>query len=218
MRSFLPKIDSEKLVYAPHFYQPTVHGGFPYLGSKFFMKRTLDMRDDEADNAHVPWLLGEFGVPKDSYGGEWYLKNLLELLNTDAASWTYWAYDYDTQDEFGIINETGSENRQLQVLIYPYPQKIAGDPLSFTYDFESRRFLLEFYKNSSTSGPNEISLSPDRVYPDGFSVWCSDPDGTWSWGYAPSMNKILVWTNSTNAVHSIVITPSSPLKRSTVLG
>jgi endoglycosylceramidase len=218
MKSVLPPIDSEKLVYAPHFYQPTVHEGFPYLGSKFFMKRTLGMRDDEADNANVPWFLGEFGVEKNSYGGEWYVKNLVELLNADAAGWTYWAYDYDTQNEFGIINETGAENMQLQFLVYPYPQKIAGDPIDFNYDFESKRLHLEFYENRSVSGPSELSLSQNRVYPEGFSVWCSDPPGTWSWGYASSTDTILVWTNSTDAIHRIEISPSTSFKTMTLLG
>ena len=207
-KSYLPKINSEKLVYAPHFYQSTVHEGVPYLGLKFFIKGTLAKRNTDAENANVPWLLGEFGVKKNLQGMDSYLKNILDILNADTASWTYWAYDYDPQDEFGILNESGDENPQLQFLIYPYPQKIAGDPISFTYEYTSKIFRLEFYENSSVRGPSEINIPENRIYVNGFSVSCSDPNGTWSWGYSSSHDKILVWTNSTNDIHRIEITPN----------
>jgi len=207
-KSFIPKMESEKLVYAPHFYQSSVHEGFPYVGSKFFIKRTLFMRNNEAENANVPWLLGEFGVKKDLFGGPLYLKNILEIMNAYTASWTYWGYDYDLQNEFGIINETGSENMQLNFLVYPYPQKITGDPICFNYDYKSKVFSLEFYENKSCYGPSEISILKSRIYPSGFSISCSDPYSTWSWEYSSSLNKINVWTNSTNEFHRIEIKPN----------
>jgi endoglycosylceramidase len=207
-KSFLPKLNSEKLMYAPHFYQTTVHEGLPYLGSEFFIKGTLDKRNTDAENANVPWLLGEFGVQKDLYGMNLYLKNILGILNADTASWTYWAYDYDSQDEFGVINESGWENPQLQLLVYPYPQKIAGDPLFFNYDYASKIFCVEFHENNSVHGPTEISISESRIYANGFSVSCSDPDGTWGWEYSSSHDTILVWTNSTNEIHRIEIRPN----------
>jgi endoglycosylceramidase len=208
LKSFIPKINSEKLVYAPHFYQSSVHEGLPYFGFKFFIKRTLFMRNNEAENANVPWFLGEFGVKKDLFGGRIYLKNILGMLNSYAVGWTYWAYDYDSQNEFGIINETAWENMQLDFLVYPYPQKIAGDPINFNYDYKSKIFSLEYYENNSVFGPSEISILKSRIYPNGFSVSCSDPDGTWSWTYSSNDNKILIWTNSVNEIHRIEIKPN----------
>jgi len=207
LKSFLPKIDSEKLVYAPHFYQTSVHEGVPYLGLIRCVKRTLDMRNTEAEHANVPWLLGEFGVAKNLSGGTLYLEKILHLLNLHTASWTYWAYDYDTQDEFGIINETGCENKQLGLLVYPYPQKIAGDPISFNYEYTSKILTVDFYENTSVNGPSEISIVQNRTYPNGFSISCSDPDGTWSGQYSSSNNRLLIWTNSTNEIHRIEIKP-----------
>lgn len=207
-RSFLPSLDSEKVVFAPHFYQPTVHEGYPYLGLPFFIKRALNMRDYDAEALNVPWLLGEFGVKKDLFGGGLYLKNILELLNTCTASWTYWGYDYDIQNEFGIINKFGYENMQLNYLVYPYPQKIAGDPICFNYDYKSKIFYLEFIENKSVYGPSEIYIGQNRIYPEGFSISCSDPDETWNWEYYSSTDKILVWTNSSNNVHRIEIKPN----------
>lgn len=207
-KSFLPALDIDKVVYAPHFYLPSVHEGFPYFGLPFFIKRMLHMRNSEAEAASVPWLLGEFGVKSDLFGGKLYLKRVLEMLNSCTASWTYWAYDIDTQNVFGIINETGCENPQLNFLVNPYPQKIAGDPVCFNYDYRSKVFSLEFFENDSSYGPSEIYVGESRIYPEGFTVSCSDPDGTWSWEYLPSFDKILVWTNSSIEIHRIEIKPN----------
>ena len=207
-KSYLSNLNSEKVVYAPHFYQPSVHEGFPYLGFPFFIKRTLYMRNNDAEKVNVPWILGEFGVNKDLFGGKLYLKNILNILNTHIASWTYWAYDYDTQNEFGIINESDYENMQLDYLVYPYPQKIAGDPLGFCYNYKSKIFSLKFKDNSSVYGPSEIYIGQSRIYPEGFSIYCSDLNETWNWEYSSSNDRILVWTNSTNKIHRIEIKPN----------
>ncbi len=206
-RSFLDNLNCEKLVYSPHFYQTTVHEGFPYFGFPFFIKRTLELRNSEAESANVPWLLGEFGVSKDLSGMDNYLTDILKVLNSHLSSWTYWSYDYDSQNEVGIIDNFGGENPQLNYLVYPYPQKIAGDPVSFSYDYEGRVFALEFKSNKSVCGPTEIYIGQSRIYPNGFILDCSDP--TSSWEYSENNDKILVVTNSTNNIVKIDIRPST---------
>ena len=207
-KSYLPSLETEKVVYAPHFYLPTVHEGLPYLGLPFFIKRALSMRNSEAEDASVAWLLGEFGVNKDVVGRELYLKYILGMLNSYTASWTYWSYDYGSNENFGIINESGCENPQLNILVYPYPQKIAGDPKCFNYNYKTKSFSLEFFENGSSEGPSEIYVGKSRIYPDGFNVYCSDLDGSWSWEYVPTYEKVLVWTNSTDDLHKIEIKPN----------
>lgn len=203
-KSYLPPLNSEKVVYAPHFYQPTVHEGLPYLGFPFLISRTLNLRNTEAEDAKVPWLLGEFGVKNSTSGMKSYLIDMLRFLNYNTASWTYWAYDYNTQDEFGILDENGYEQNQLKYLVYPYPQKISGTPISFNYDFENKIFNLEF-KNNNTTGPTEIYIGQKRIYPEGFNINCSDPENSWYWEYDSDFEIVKIWTNNSIQIHNIII-------------
>ena len=202
--SFLPPLNLEKVVYAPHFYQPTIHQGLPYLGFPYLIKKTLNMRNTEAEYANVPWLLGEFGVNSVTYGMSSYLKDILSLLNNNLASWTYWAYDYNTDNEFGIIDALGSEQDQLKYLVYPYPQKIAGKPIIFDYDYEDKILNLEF-ENNDAIGPTEIYVGQNRIYPNGFNITCSDPNGTWHFEYDSDLEIVKIWTNNLIKVHQIII-------------
>lgn len=203
-KSYLPKLNYENLVYAPHFYQPTVHEGFAYLGFPYFIKKTLNLRNAEAENAHIPWILGEFGVKNDTYGMQSYLTNILDLLNNKLASWTYYTYDYYDQDVFGIINSNKDEQEQLKYLVYPYPQKISGTPIAFDYDYKNKILNLEF-KNNNATGPTEIYVGKDRIYPGGFSVICSDPPGSWHWEYSSDFDLVKIWTDNLTQVHHITI-------------
>jgi endoglycosylceramidase len=203
-KSYLPALNYEKVVYAPHFYQPTIHQGLPYFGFSYLIKNTLNMRNTEAENANVPWLLGEFGVMNQTYGMHSYLIDILSLLNNKSASWTYWAYDYYTQDGFGILDENGGELNQLKYLVYPYPQKISGTPITFNYDYKNKILNLEF-KNNNATGPTEIYVGQSRIYPEGFNVICSDPQGSWHWEYDSDFDIVKIWTNNSIEVHHIII-------------
>ena len=206
LKSFLPKINDEKAVYSPHFYEPTVHGGIPYFGFPYLISHTFNLRNKESEENIVPWLVGEFGVDEKTGGMDLYLIDILNQLNYHTASWTYWSYDYDTNSEFGIIDNLGNENDQLDFLIYPYPQAIAGDPIYFHYDFKERIFTMEFIETKINS-PTELYIGLNRIYPEGFSINCSDPKYTWSWEYLSEKDILLLWTNKQVATHNITIKP-----------
>jgi endoglycosylceramidase len=205
-KSFLGILPKENLAYFPHFYHPLVHEGFPYRHS-FLLQCALTRRDNEAENAGVPWMLGEFGVAPDTPGMDRYLMDILTLLNEKMAGWTYYSYDHSSSEIFGIIDEEGNEQRQLNYLVYPYPQKIAGDPIRISYSYDTRTLTVEFSGNTHASGPTEIYVGSSRIYPEGFVITCSDPEDTWSWEYSAEFDVVKVWNNHALESHRITIAP-----------
>ena len=205
-KSHLGKIPEENLVYSPHYYIPWVLKAYIYFGFPFLLEKVLANRKAEAEMAGVPWILAEFGLSDNTIGLDQYLINILTLLNQYMTGWICWSYDYESDTPLGIIDDYGNENAQLNYLIYPYPQKIAGDPVTFFYSFENKSCYIEFVENASVRGPTEIYVGQSRIHPKGFSLICSDPDETWHWEYEPSLDIVKVWTNPNVENHRISIT------------
>ena len=59
----------------------------------------------------------------------------------------------------------------LNALLRPYPESIAGDPISWSYDSPSGAFTLRYSPDRSLAAPTEIVL-PSRLYPGGYGVDC----------------------------------------------
>ena len=218
--SFLGVLPEDNLVYIPHFYHPLVHEGYPYPGNPFLLETAMRIRDIEANRAGIPWVLGEFGVAAETGGMDQYLKDLLGLLNRKKAGWTYWSYDRGGSGSFGIIDSEGIEREQLQYLVHPYAQRIPGDPIRTSYSFDDRLAVVRFRENGYSSGPTEIYVGADRIYPEGFTVLCSDPEGDWSWEYDDALDIVRVWTDPEKAAHWIAVAPDTagyPDQFSTIL-
>jgi len=56
------------------------------------------------------------------------------------------------------------------VLVRPYPERVAGDPISYAFDAATQTFTLTHSPDGSRK-PTEISV-PTRVYPSGYQVDC----------------------------------------------
>jgi endoglycosylceramidase len=82
----------------------------------------------------------------------------------------YWAYD--KSDGYGLLNPDGTEKTVLlDTIVRPYPQRVAGDPVSFAYDAPTSTFTFSYVPDASLQTPTVIAV-PDRVYPHGYSVDC----------------------------------------------
>ena len=57
------------------------------------------------------------------------------------------------------------------MLVRPYPERVAGDPLSYAFDDTSGAFTLTWHADGKITAPTLISV-PDRAYPNGYSVDC----------------------------------------------
>jgi endoglycosylceramidase len=142
-------------IYVPHYYDPFCHEGGPYKDvNQSLMIRLLKNKVAEAEIFKVPMTLGEFGISPRVPNYLNYLRDALNITDQYCFGWTYYGFDRTSSDEFGIINDSLQEMPNMQWLVRVYPQKIAGDNPSYSYD--KNHFTLEF--DAKGNSPSQIFI------------------------------------------------------------
>ncbi|HMU38770.1 MAG TPA: cellulase family glycosylhydrolase [Pseudomonadota bacterium] len=179
---------------------------------------------------HVPFLLGEFGVPFDLDEGasfrtgdyskqEAALDAYFGALDEKLLSGTLWNYTPDNANEWGD-NWNGEDlsifcadqkkgtgdlydgGRALSAVIRPYAKATAGIPLQMTFSMATRRFVFRFRRDPTVCAKTEIFV-PKYPYPNGFVVDIT----AGNWEYDPAQ-EVLFWeTPETNEGQKIEINP-----------
>ena len=123
------------------------------------------------------------------------------------------------------VDADGNELSQMDLLVRPYPRRVAGTPTSFGYEPDSRVFTLTFEDRAGVTGATEIYLPASRHYPDGWSLTVSDAEGsdtdssdadnsdaddTWTQEWDPDSEVLRITTNTTGSTHRIEVRPTSP--------
>src|SRR3954468_16486327 len=87
-----------------------------------------------------------------------------------AAGSMIWAYDKG--GGYSLLDADGGEVAPLvAAVVRPAPDRIAGIPIRWSFDPESRAFELQWHPDASISAPTVI-LAPTRLYPNGANVEC----------------------------------------------
>ena len=141
----------------------------------------------------IPTLIGEFGLPMDldgkrAYRDGDYSKHIEALdayfkgMEANLLHYTLWNYTADNtnargdhwNDEdlsvFSTDQQTHPEDinsggRALEAIIRPYPRKIAGELLSYSFDWKEGLFIMEFTPDPSITAPTEIFV-PQFHFPE----------------------------------------------------
>jgi endoglycosylceramidase len=204
--SFLPRIDDPRAVYMPHFYQFELHeGGKPYNGNDNIIVSAALTRSTEAAKHRVPWVLGELGISDTVGNFDLHLNDLMRVLDTYAAGWTY--YDYEKGSGQSILDYDGNEKPNLIPLIRTYPHKVAGTIREFSYNPKTRVFELTFDEREGVTGPTEIYVPSTRVYRGQFVVISTDPEGRWSYTFDPVREVIALTADPRSSTHTVRIEP-----------
>ena len=182
-------INRSNVIFAPHI----------YMADKKFIKPAMLRFNKESAVLDAPVFIGEWGFPTfdttdstmtgrlgqlnymdfyirtaeliDSMGygtiKAWFSGNRTkqDFLSGGISTWAIYS-DYEA---------VGTVERKyiIDIIARPYPQTIAGDLLSFRYDFATRA-LDVYLKSDNSKGASRIFIGADRHYPDGFSVVCND--------------------------------------------
>ncbi|MDB5971020.1 MAG: endoglycoceramidase [Hydrocarboniphaga sp.] len=140
----------------------------------------------QIDASGDTWLLTEFGASDDLAN----LQAMLDRADSFMVGWQYWAYcgcndptttgENDTQ---AIVYDpaqapTGDNLKadKLALLSRPYPQRVAGTPLSYGYAMASRTFTLRYSTAAADGsgafgdGAETVIAVPMRAYPQGYRV------------------------------------------------
>ncbi len=161
------------VVYAPHSYDRDAESGngFDEAKRKLLVAEVGELKVEATALGAALWI-GEYGGNVDAPGIEAYMGAQYEGIGAAAGSSMYWAYDRD--DGYGLLRPDGSEKTELlDLLVRPYPEWVAGDPISYAFDESSGAFSFSWRPDGTIVAPTEIVV-PTRVYPKGYAVVCDD--------------------------------------------
>jgi len=126
-----------------------------------------------------------------------------------------WRYQQNFEAQFDparvrIVREGTEVGWYLDVLVRPYPARIAGTPEHIGYDPATRTLEVVFRDRVGTTGPTEIVV-PARVYPEDPVVDVpSDPPGSWRATAVLGRPIVLLETTASDAPHRVVVRPRGP--------
>ena len=162
----------------------------------FQMERSAAIRNGSAE------FLTEFGATDNLE----IVARMAELADRHMVSWHWWHYgewsDPTTSGSGGIqgmfandLDRPGSlKQAKADVLIRTYPQAVAGTPTGFSFDLETKEFVLTFLADVAVDAPTEIFVPVARHYGGAYFVSVSGPAVVTSAANAP-----LLTLNNTGA-------------------
>jgi endoglycosylceramidase len=159
------------VVYAPHSYDRDAESGngFDATHASALIANVHGLADDAKSLGAALWI-GEYGGQAEAKGIVEYMTAQYDAAGQVAAGAMYWAYD--KSDGYGLLAPDGAEKTNLvDVVVRPYPERIAGEPVSYAFDAATRTFTFTYRPDSSVRAPTVLSL-PDRVFPKGYVVDC----------------------------------------------
>lgn len=202
-----PRPGPQRLVYFPHFYSLIMEGTESYRPAiDPSVEGFVGHRREEAAAQGAPILIGEWGFHPDWENSRQAYRDVLDAADRLLAGWAYWSYD---PGGWGIWLPDGSEQWNADELIRPYARRVAGIPQALGFDADTRVFFVEFADANGTTGPTEIYVPAARHYPDGWTVWVSDPEGSWEQEWDAELEILTITTPVSDVLHRIEIRPDS---------
>lgn len=175
--SFLEPLGAPGAVLAAHCYDPIQATLGVYLGTKDARERRYGEIVDFAASIGMAPFIGEWGVYESVPDKSEALADEISIHDRWMLSGTIWNYEptgYDWNGEGGSIVEAGGAERPfMDVLVRPYPWRIAGEPVRYGYDPASGVFELVFRERAGARGETVVFV-PERRYPSGPVVSVSD--------------------------------------------
>jgi endoglycosylceramidase len=164
----LAPFDIPDVVYSPHMYdqRAELDGEFDASRRESLLATANDLLAD-AQRLELPLWIGEYGGIGTSPQIGAYMDAAYDGAAAAFAGTMYWAYD--KAGGYAILDRDGNEvTPLLDAIVRPYPERIAGDPQTWSYD-EATRTLTVTWRVTSVTAPTVI-VTPARVYPNGVDV------------------------------------------------
>jgi endoglycosylceramidase len=158
-------VTTDNVVYAPHFYDPSIIFPGLYTGPAK-SKSAFSYMINASTSWGAPLFVGEYGAPSGAIGVKDYMELLSSLLNQSFSSGTQWNYtpgwtcktrDGWNREDLSIVDEHLQIRKQL-FLIRAYPQKVSGFPKSLQSESSDRARCLKF------QWQNDPALSGETVF------------------------------------------------------
>ncbi|HEY5948082.1 MAG TPA: cellulase family glycosylhydrolase [Kofleriaceae bacterium] len=169
--SKLEPFTQPNIIYAPHMYDATAElsGEFDATHRNALLSTAMDLAAD-AERLNTPLWIGEYGGISTSPQIGPYMDAAYDGAASAFAGTMYWAFDRG--GGYSMLDAAGNEVTPLiDAIVRPYPERIAGDPIEWTYDEAARALTVQWQPDTSISAPTVI-VAPARVYPNGVDVAC----------------------------------------------
>lgn len=156
----LPKPDYAEVVYAPHAYDSQAESAMGFDPShRAAILRNVALLADEARALGAALWIGEYGGPPAS-GIDAYMRADLDAFDANAAGATYWDY---SKGGYGLLADDGRERRDvLDVITRPYPARVAGDGLAWSWDEAARALTVTYAPLAYVHAPTIVSVPSAR--------------------------------------------------------
>ena len=157
-------------VYSPHSYDRNAESGNGYdpADTPGILSNVAALAGEATALGGALWI-GEYGGTADSPGIVAYMTAQYDAAGAVAASTMYWDY---SMGGYGFLDASGNEAHPLiDTLVRPYPERVAGDPVSWSYDAPSATFALTYHPDPASTAPTTLVI-PARLYPAGFGYDC----------------------------------------------
>lgn len=148
------------VVYSPHFYDKVVMTGRQFDGELGELNTAFATFARDAARLGAPWLLGEFGVSRQTAGREEYLAAHRDALRAAGASATAWHYSPDGHDDWNA-EDMALDEALLAALAEPYPSAVHGEDVAGTRRGDDLQLT---WHSSGASTPSEVRV------PEGWSL------------------------------------------------
>jgi len=182
---FTTPINRDGVVYAPHFYPDL----FSFDTSRY--DEMWERFNSEAQTLGTPLFIGEFGLPwKDRDDGNTAKENsyqgtqikTLELFDSSAVGFSRpWFSDDNAKVQFINLNwavikgTSGLDGKErtfiIDVISRPYPMRVAGQLSSFSFDINTKTFLMDY---TPSDGVTTIYIPQSRHYGSGMTIMYND--------------------------------------------
>ncbi len=207
-RSFLepfvdPRDGAPRIVNFPHLYSTNFELTQRYdPATDPFLENWEVERAREAGIFGGPLLIGEWGLSPLAEGAELLYVSSVELADRAGSGWFYWSYD---AGGWGLWSPDGNDQPHADIMVRAYPQKVAGEPISYGYDRERRCLELRYEDRRGVEGATEIYIPARRHFPDGWQVHVEA--GPWSSRWDAETEILSLEIESGAAVHRVLVTP-----------
>ena len=198
-----PRQGENRLAYFPHLYPVLIDlaGGYmPQIDQT--VQRWEKARKDESEAQRAPLLSGEWAMLTwfDNENRNTWYKMTLQMMERVTVGWAFWDCGWLRRD---------ADQEYFPLVTSAYPRRVAGFPLLYHYEIDSKTLILEFENRPGVTGPTEIFIPAQRDYPQGWEVEVSDPDGSWSSEWDEQNNVLSIETDPEQMIHTIRILPAN---------
>ena len=169
--SALTPPEDDNLAMAFHFYDILIHNFDLYKGGDATIANAFSNFQSWAKKHNKPWLMGEWGVEITKQNAEAYLLHKLDYFDSYQVGSMYYGFDLETHSSMALLDAAKLPRWNFDLQSRPYPQRIAGEVIDYTWDHPSSSGTLIYQSNPAIDAPSKIFIP---LWPEGVT-WSVTP-------------------------------------------